>query len=148
MGYSRVAFTLGIKDANVSGTLTVAGNSNGVAETGADAGKSLVAGESLVAGTGSADAVGTTLLVSAGSSSDTGKDEDAEVSVDAEEGIWDEATKFAVVNGSSDVVYVVTPIVFPCPSTFICWMMLIVCISSVTTGGMADSVTALLMLSA
>ena len=142
MGYSRVAFMLGINDANVSGALTVADNSNGVAKTGADAGKSLVAG------TGSADAVGTTLPVSVGSSSDTGKEEDAMVSLDAEESIWDEAMKFAVVNGSSDVVYVVTPIVFPCPSTFICWMMLIVCISSVTTGGMADSATALLMLSA
>lgn len=133
---------LGIKDANFSGALTVAGNSNDVTETGADA------GESLVAGSDSADVVGTTLPVSAGSSSDTGKEEDAMVSLDAEEGISDEAIKFAVVNGSSDVVYVVTPIVFPWSSTFICWMMLIVCISSVTTGGMADSATALFMLSA
>lgn len=142
MGYSRVAFMLGIKDANISGALTVAGTSNGVTKTGADAGKSLVAG------TGSADAVGMTLPVSAGSSSDTGKEEDAMMSLDAEEGIWCEATRFAVVNGSSDVVYVVTAIVFPFPSTFICWMMLIVCISSVITGGMAESTTALFMLSA
>ena len=95
----------GLKDANVSGALTVAGKLNGVAKTSADAGKSLV--------TGSADAVGMTLPVSAGSSTDTDKAEDAMLSLNAEEDIWEEAITFAVVNGLLNVVYVVTPIVFP-----------------------------------
>lgn len=66
----------GIKDANVSGALTVAGNSKSVSKTDADAGKSLVADA------GSADVVGMRLPVSAGSSSDTGR-EDAKMSLAA-----------------------------------------------------------------